>query len=154
MDVLRGLNFGSKPFFAMTKSSDNFILGLFLENGELDLKWVRSDTDGITGIRTLSEIEKAVFAISIEQTPQGIPKVLFGHEFFEQEDYFLINDPANPDGLCVYYESKVHGPSIAREVFIDLETSQAFCKAETETLVPFVETKALNLGSLAFFLKK
>jgi len=157
MDALKSHEDASKAFFALTKNTDENILGLYVDGLNVNLKWVKRRNGSIVGSRNLSDIEADLFGITLEQTSEGIPKVSFRINIFDcnekPADYYLINDPLNEGHVALFYLSS-QGPAIIREAYVDLDVAQAYCKCQKETGEEFVEIKKVDLGPLSFFMKK
>ena len=147
MEVLNGLEVEESPIFAISSNKDNNIIGFYLTNdSELLLKWIyRSDEDlAVTEVRNFNVLENALFSISLERTESNMLKLAFGLKMFDMEDYYIIKDPFTKGSKCVYFVSAAEGPSIAREVYVDIKAKLAFCKCQTELKKEFVEIKALK----------
>lgn len=157
MDHLKSYDDASRAFFALTKSTDENILGFYVEGLAVTLKWVKIREGSIVGSRDLSLIEAELFGITLTQTSEGIPKVNFKIDIFDagekSSDYYLINDPLNEGHVALFYLSS-QGPALIREAYVDLDNSLAYCKCQKETGEQFVETKKVDLGPLSFFMKK
>lgn len=152
MDVLKTLDHADSAFFALTCSKDNNIVGFYLnKESELQLKWIyRSDDLTVTEIRDFNMLENALFSISVTTVENNLLKLIFGLEIFEMDDYYIIQDPFRKGSKCIFFLSLKEGPSIAREVYVDLKDKLAFCKCQTETKQDFVELKTLS-KNLNFF---
>lgn len=156
MDCLKTLDNASKAFFALTKSSDENILGFYVNGLDVNLKWIKRLSNNIVSSRDLTEFESNLLGIKLEQTAEGIPKLTFAINILDSSeselDYYLINDPINEGHVSLFCVSP-QGPAILREAYVDLETSQAYCKFQKETREEFVEIKKVNMGPLSFFIK-
>ena len=157
METLKAIDNGSKSFFALTKSSDEHILGFYIEGLSVTMRWIKRRDGLIISSRDLTIIESELLGIKIEQTSEGIPKVNFTLDLLDSSEtkpeYYLINDPAREGHVALFFLSS-KGPAVLREAYVDLETSLAYCKCQKENLEEFVEVKKIDLGPISFFMGK
>lgn len=154
MECLKSLDDASKAFFAVTKSSDENIMGFYVNGLQVTLKLIKRANNQVVSTRELTVFESELIGIKLEQTLEGIPKLIFAINILDSSeeslDYYLINDPLRSGHVSLFTISS-QGPAILREVFVDLESSQAYCKFQKETNEEFVDIKKVDLSILSYF---
>jgi hypothetical protein len=150
MDSLRLLENGSQAFLAISRSTDNNILGLFFDGYEVSLNWIKRDSEkNVTSIKPMSFLAKELLNITLHDSDKGL-KIQFGLEIFEKDEEFYIVQSPKDNMPCVYFE-KNDKHSITTDIFMDLEANLGYCKCvNAKTSEEFVDIRKISNTEMFF----
>jgi hypothetical protein len=149
MDVLTSLSVEGSPILAISKNTNNNILGLYWNGSEIVPKWIlRDDANVITSIKDVDTVYKLLLGASLESQPDGSLKLIFSFPIFDKDRalYFAEDGDGNFSLIYKHENSAAH----LKDVFVDMYQSKAVCRSYFKNSEIF-ETIDVNLGPFQSF---
>jgi hypothetical protein len=152
MEVLNLLGpFGNDvAILAISKNTNNNILGLYWNGFEIVPKWIlRDNKEKVTSIKDVDTVQKLLLGASLVQQDDGSLKLTFSFPILDKDrDLFFAQDESGSFSLIYRHEdSAAH----LKDVYVDMKECKALCRSLFKNKEIY-ETVNVNLGPFKSFM--